>query len=83
MRHLSVSDTTVSCITDKLPLLAREWQQRLLELCLCIVYLDAIHYHVRSKGQIVKKAVYISITINLNVHKDVRGMCVGENESTW
>ena len=25
------------------------------------VFLDAIHYHVRSEGQVVKKAVYIAI----------------------
>ena len=43
--------------------------------------MDAIHYHVRSEGQIVKKAVYIAIGINLEGHKDVLGMWVGENES--
>ena len=46
-----------------------------------MVYLDAIHYHVRSEGQIVKKAVYIAIAIDLDGHKDVLGMWVGENES--
>ena len=43
--------------------------------------MDAIHYHVRSEGQIVKKAVYIAIGIGLNGKKDVLGMWVGENES--
>ena len=37
--------------------------------------------HVRSEGQIVKKAVYIAIAIDLDGHKDVLGMWVGENES--
>ena len=46
-----------------------------------VVFLDAIHYHVRSEGQIVKKAVYIAIGINLDGKKDVLGMWVGENES--
>ena len=45
------------------------------------MFLDAIHYHVRSEGQIVKKAVYIAIGINLDGKKDVLGMWVGENES--
>ena len=40
-----------------------------------------MHYHVRSEGQIVKKAVYIAIAIDLDGHKDVLGMWVGENES--
>lgn len=42
--------------------------------------MDAIHYHVRSEGQIVKKAVYIAIGINTFGEKDVIGMWVGENE---
>ena len=46
-----------------------------------VVFLDAIHYHVRSGGQIVKKAVYIAIGVNLEGRKDVLGMWVGENES--
>lgn len=46
-----------------------------------MVFLDAIHYHVRSEGHIVKKAVYIAIGINLDGRKDVFGMWVGENES--
>ena len=78
---LSVSDTTVSRITDKILPIAKEWQQRPLESIYAVVFLDAIHYHVRSEGQIVKKAVYIAIGIDLDGRKDVLGMWVGENES--
>ena len=78
---LEVSDTTVSRITDKILPIAKEWQQRPLESIYAVVFLDAIHYHVRSEGQIVKKAVYIAIGINLDGRKDVLGMWVGENES--
>lgn len=78
---VAVSDTTVSRITDKLLPVAKEWQQRPLEAVYAVVFLDAIHYHVRSEGQIVKKAVYIAIGINLDGKKDVLGMWVGENES--
>ena len=78
---LDVSDTTVSRITDKIMPVAKEWQQRPLESIYAVVFLDAIHYHVRSEGQIVKKAVYIAIGIDLDGKKDVLGMWVGENES--
>ena len=78
---IEVSDTTVSRITDKILPVAKEWQQRPLESVYAVVFLDAIHYHVRSEGQIVKKAVYIAIGINLEGKKDVLGMWVGENES--
>ena len=43
--------------------------------------MDAIHYHVRSEGRIVKRAVYIALGIDMNGKKDVLGMYVGENES--
>lgn len=78
---VDVSDTTVSRITDKILPVAKEWQQRPLEAVYAVVFLDAIHYHVRSDGHIVKKAVYIAIGIDLDGHKDVLGMWVGENES--
>ncbi len=54
---MDISDTTVSRITDKILPEAREWQQRPLESVYAVVFMDAIHYHVRSEGQIVKKAV--------------------------
>ena len=78
---IEVSDTTISRITDKILPIAKEWQQRPLEAVYAVVFLDAIHYHVRSEGQIVKKAVYIALGINLDGRKDVLGMWVGENES--
>ena len=74
-------DTDNSRITDKILPIAKEWQQRPLESVYAVVFMDAIHYHVRSEGQIVKKAVYIAIGIDLDGRKDVLGMWVGENES--
>ena len=78
---IEVSESTISRITDKIMPIVKEWQQRPLESIYAVVYLDAIHYHVRSEGQIVKKAVYIAIGINLDGEKSVLGMWVGENES--
>ena len=78
---LEISDTTVSRITDKVLPAAKEWQQRPLESIYAVVFLDAMHYHVRSEGHIVKKTVYIAIGINMDGKKDVLGMWVGENES--
>jgi len=78
---LEVSDSTISRVTDKILPILRDWQSRPLEPIYAVVFLDAIHFHVRSEGQIVKKAVYIAIGINLEGRKDVLGMWVGENES--
>lgn len=78
---LECSDSTISTITDKILPVVREWQSRPLEEVYAVVFMDAIHFHVRSEGQIVKKAVYIAIGINMDGLKEVLGMWVGENES--
>ena len=78
---LSVSDTTISRVTDKILPVVKEWQMRPLESVYAVVFLDAIHFHVRSEGQIIKKAVYIAIGVQMDGIRDVLGMWVGENES--
>ena len=79
---LEVSDSLVSRITDKILPVVKEWQQRPLESIYAVVFMDAIHYNVRSEGRIIKKAVYIAIGINMDGMKEVLGMYVGENESS-
>ena len=78
---LSVSDSTISRVTDKILPIVREWQQRPLESLYGVVFMDAVHFHVRSEGQIVKKAVYVAIGLDMEGKRDVLGMWIGENES--
>lgn len=79
---IDVSHTLVSKITDRVLPLAQEWQNRALDTIYPIVFMDAIHYKVRSEGRIINKAAYIAIGINLEGVKDVLGIWVGENESS-
>jgi len=81
MYGLSVSDSTVSRITDKILPVVKEWQQRPLENVYAVVFMDGIYFHVRSEGQIAKKAVYCAIGIRMDGIREVLGMWVGENES--
>jgi transposase-like protein len=78
---VDISDSTISRITDKILPIVKEWQERPLEEIYAVVFMDAIHFHVRSEGRIVKRAVYIAIGIDMTGKKDVLGMYVGENES--
>lgn len=78
---IDISDSTISRITDKILPIVKEWQERPLEEVYAVVFMDAIHYHVRSEGRIVKRAVYIAIGIDMAGKKDVLGMYVGDNES--
>lgn len=78
---LEISESTVSRITDKILPIVKDWQQRPLEGLYAVMYIDAIHYNVRSDGRTIKKAVYIALGINMDGEKDILGMWVGENES--
>lgn len=55
---IKISDSTISRITGKIPPIVKEWQERPLEGVYAVVFMDAIHYHVRSEGRIVNRAVY-------------------------
>lgn len=78
---MDISDSTISRITDKILPIVKEWQERPLSEIYAVVFMDAIHYHVRSEGRIVKRAVYIVLGINMYGNKEILGMYVGENES--
>jgi transposase-like protein len=47
---LSVSDSMVSRVTDKVLPIVREWQTRPLEGVYAVVFMDAVHFHVRERG---------------------------------
>ncbi|SHH35212.1 Transposase, Mutator family [Clostridium grantii DSM 8605] len=44
--------------------------------------MDAIHYKVREDKQVVIKAAYVVIGVNLNGEKEVLGIWIGANESS-
>ena len=77
-----ISETMVSKITNKILPTIEEWQNRPLEKIYPMVFLDAMHYHVRENNIVVKKAVYIALGYNLEGFKEILGMWVGENESS-
>lgn len=66
---IDISDSTISRITDKIMSVVREWQERPLEEVYAVVFMDAIHYHVRSKGRIVKWPVYIVLGIDMTAQE--------------
>ena len=78
---IEASAEMISKITDRVLPEAKAWQSRPLESKYIVMFLDAIHYHVKDEGQVVKKAVYIAIGIRLDGMKEVMGMYIGGNES--
>ena len=79
---VDASAKMISHMTDRIFPIAKEWQNRPLEKKYAIVFMDAVHFHVRQDNQTVKKAVYVAIGIRLNGQKEVPGMWIGGNKST-
>lgn len=78
---VDASAEMISHMTDRILPIAKEWQNRPLEKKYAIVFMDAIHFHVREDNRTVKKAVYVAIGIRLSGQKEVLGMWIGGNES--
>lgn len=77
---LVVSPSSLTAITDRVLDDVKAWQNRPLESVYPIVWLDAIHYKVREKGAIKKKAVNCIIGVNREGIKDLLGLYISETE---
>ena len=79
---VEISAETVSNITSRIMPLVSEWQNRPLEKTYSFVFMDAIHYKVREDKQIVVKAAYVVLGVNMDGEKEVLGIWIGANESS-
>ena len=82
MYGITVDDSRVSKITDKILPLINEWQERPLQSVYAMVILDAVHSNVRDNGIVTKKAADVAIGTDLEGRKDVLGIWLGANESS-
>jgi len=78
----SVSKEQVSRVTDKIIPIAKEWQNRPLERCYTVIFLDGMSFDVREDGAYRKKTVYVIIGIRINGRKELLGLWIGENETS-
>lgn len=78
--QVEVSPTLISAVTDAVMDDVRAWQARALDPVYPIVYLDAIHVKLRTGGHVQSQAVYLALAINLQGHKELLGLWVGEAE---
>jgi putative transposase len=79
---VDISADMVSNITNRIIPVVTEWQTRPLEKTYSFVFMDAIHYKVREDKQIVVKAAYVVLGVNMDGEKEVLGIWVGANESS-
>jgi transposase-like protein len=79
--QLDVSAAALSTITDQVLPLLESWRSRPLASCYAYLWLDAIHFKVRQDGKVVSKAAYSVLGVDLQGHKDLLGLYVGDAES--
>lgn len=75
-----ISPSTISNITDKIMEEASEWFSRPLNKVYPVVFMDAVHFKVRTDGRIVNRAAYICQGVSQDGFKDILGIWIGENE---
>mgnify|MGYP002636472781 CR=1 FL=1 len=80
MYGLNYSASFLSSVTDRVFEEITAWKNRALDEVYAIIYLDAIHYKVRENRQVITKAVYTVMGVNLEGERDVLGLFIGESE---
>lgn len=78
---LSISETTVSNITERVMESAREWQQRTLEPVYFTVWMDGIIIKIRDDKKVINKCIYIVIGLKPDGLKEVLGFWIEKTES--
>jgi transposase-like protein len=78
---LTISETTVSNITEGIMESAREWQQRPLEPVYFAVWMDGIVLKIRTDNKVINKCVYIVIGLRPDGIKEVLGFWIEKTES--
>ncbi|MFV0293915.1 MAG: IS256 family transposase, partial [Paracoccus sp. (in: a-proteobacteria)] len=80
MYDADISPTLISKVTEAVIDQVVEWQSRPLDPVYPIVYLDCIVVKIRQDKQVINKAIYLALGVNLEGHKELLGMWLSENE---
>ncbi len=80
MYDADVSPTLISKVTNSVLEQVIEWQSRPLDEIYPIVYLDCIVVKVRQDKQVINKAVYLALGVNMEGQKELLGMWLSETE---
>jgi len=75
-----ISATLVSKVTAAVLEQVVEWQSRPLDAIYPIVYLDCIVLKIRQDKQVINKAIYLALGVNIEGQKELLGMWISENE---
>ena len=78
---IDISTSSISRITDRVIDDIQIWQNRPLESCYFIVWMDGISFKVREGSKVISKTIYIVIGLKQDGKKEILGLWLGKNES--
>ena len=77
---VEASPSLISAITDAVMEEVTAWQNRPLDPCYPIVFMDAIRVNIRSDGAVSNKAVFVALAVLPDGTRDVLGLWFQANE---
>lgn len=77
--------TAITAVTERVWPKINEWQQRSLQCCYAIVYLDGIYFKVKEDGQFQDMTVYSVYGVDVEGNRDCLGIYLQRREcaSEW
>jgi putative transposase len=82
MYGADVSATLISKVTDAVIEQVIEWQSRPLDPIYPIVYLDCVVVKIGQDKQVIHKAIYLALGVNMEGHKELSGMWLAEERGS-
>jgi putative transposase len=78
--QVDVSAGLISEVTAEVQEEVQAWQNRPLDRCYPIVYMDALQVKMRDNGHVRNRAVYVAIGVGMEGVKEVLGLWTSDNE---
>jgi transposase-like protein len=76
-----VSPSFISRVRDSVLEEVEQWQTRELDPLYPIFYLDCIVLKIRENQRVIKRSMYVALSINLDGHKELLGLWLADTEA--
>lgn len=86
MYGAEMSESRISNVINTTWQRVEAWQQRLLDPCYVVMFIDAVHLNVRRDGQVRKIALYVMYGINVEGRREIIALIPGqgaESATEW
>lgn len=78
--RIEVSPDFISGVTSAVQAEVTQWQNRPLDRCYPLVFLDALRARIRDEGTVRNKAVYLALAVSADGTREVMGIWIERNE---